>query len=94
MVFAIRYGRHAWEKLKDSETVLPVATGITFVATIAQVVLWEPALIEPGGLRYAHLRYLGIIALWVLVPAFVILAVLLIKSQKRDAGESMNGCSV
>jgi hypothetical protein len=81
MVLSIRCGRHAWEKLKNSETVLPVATGIAFVATIAQVILWEPALLEPGGLRYAHLRHLGLIALWVFVPAFVILAVLLIKSQ-------------
>jgi len=79
--FAIRYGRNAWERLRKSDTVLPVATGIAFVATIAQIVLWEPALLEPGGLRYLQFRHMGIVALWVFVPAFVILAVLLLVSQ-------------
>jgi hypothetical protein len=80
-LFAICYGRNAWERLGKSDTVLPVATGIAFVATIVQIALWEPALLEPGGLRYSQFRHMGIVTLWVFIPAFVILAVLLLVSQ-------------
>jgi hypothetical protein len=81
LFLAIRCRHNAWERFRNSPAVLPVATGIAFVATIVQIVLWEPTLLEPGGPRYSQFRQMGIVALWLLVPAFAILALLLLQSQ-------------
>jgi len=66
LILFFRYGKHVKAKLKEKgDAVLPLTVGFTVAAVIAEVLLWEPGLLEPSGQYYADFRQDGIIAIWV-----------------------------
>ena len=70
VILLLRYRAGAWRRLRENtDRVIRAALVLTAMAVVVEVLCWESALLEPGGSYYGEFRHMGMIALWVVVPA-------------------------